>query len=158
MNQIRPEFEFSIRQEPMKGKICGMEEMPNRSYLYPGLVIQLNSEHSKPYLDSLNLVCHVSLVDGFTQAQVGVLRSTEARMACNPADSYLTTMAGKTTVSPTILIDPEDGHPRIFFVFRDLCIKMRGHYQLVCHVVNMDRYTTSNKSMWQYRFDDYRDV
>jgi hypothetical protein len=41
---------FRVRQEPKRGKTCGIIETPNRSYLYtmlsryPGLVIELEAK------------------------------------------------------------------------------------------------------------------
>ena len=49
-------------------------------------------------------------------------------------------MAGQRTVPGTILTDPTDGNPKIFFVYTDLSLRITGKYKFQCHVMEMNNH------------------
>lgn len=63
-------------------------------------------------------------------------RPTSGRAIC---DTYLSTLSGQKTSSGVILNDPEDGNPRLFFIFPDLSVRVLGEYYLLCHIYDTDK-------------------
>ncbi|KAJ3324745.1 hypothetical protein HDV06_006053 [Boothiomyces sp. JEL0866] len=59
---------------------------------------------------------------------------------------------GKTTREGIILNDPEDGCPKIFFVFNDLYIKTPGSYQFLCTLVEFSEATPMSTSIYSDTF------
>ena len=51
----------------------------------------------------------------------------------------ISVLAGERTSSGIVLNDPEDGFPKIFFVFPNLCLRIIGTYQLKCTVVDIEK-------------------
>jgi hypothetical protein len=119
------------------------------------LVIQLETQEEKSrlqidncrqYLESLAIVCHVVLLEEDAPSVLGFIagngrrtrRDKKGRVAAT--SEHMNTMAGQRTCGGTILIDPEDGLPKLFFVFPDLSVKVLGRYRLQCFVFDMQSY------------------
>jgi hypothetical protein len=145
---MQKSLSFRIRQEPLRGKLCTVHETPNTTFLYPSLVVQLedSSDLSDISIESLNLVCHASLydADGIVN-QDNISSNTERIVRLKGGntviiDKYQECISGHCVVSPSLLVDPQDGNRKLFFIFSDLCIRMKGTFRILCHVINMDEY------------------
>ena len=75
------------------------------------------------------------------------MRSEDRRQRVNQqgqhriVDQYLHVLAGERISPPIILHDPEDGLPKLFFVFPDLGVRITGKFVLQCRIVNLQKYS-----------------
>jgi hypothetical protein len=97
-------------------------------------------------LEKLQFVCHVYVLDADTSDNNSIISTADARKRRNRKGGYdsldcvSNIMSGQKTISPMILTDPIDQQPRLFFVFTDLCIRVKGEYRLSCTIMDMNRY------------------
>ncbi|KAJ3268924.1 hypothetical protein HDV01_002092 [Terramyces sp. JEL0728] len=61
-----------------------------------------------------------------------------------PFNSNLT---GTLTKHGIVLLDPKDNCPKMFFIFNDLNIKVKGEYILICTLVNVEEYNLTYNSL-----------
>jgi hypothetical protein len=146
-------MKFTLRQEPLKGKACGIDGIPTLSYLYPGLVLLLeqdkshsNSSNTRKNLEALNYVCSVSLSE--SSANNIDICACDANHVKVPKSLrhlrgklFVSPLAGQRVSTGTILNDPVDGIPKLFFIFPDLSVRIVGEFKLKCSLMNLDKYS-----------------
>ena len=147
------DYRVRIRQQPTKGKPCGLDGIPKYSYLYPGLVIALEYPTPQPKYSMINtrivlqqkmFVCIVSLLQHDSQHDISCISPYGLKLpkALNEYRETLkiSALAGECTSAGIVLNDPEDGLAKIFFTFPDLSSRIIGTYQLKCIVVDIQQY------------------
>jgi hypothetical protein len=148
-------MKFTLRQEPLKGKACGIDGIPTLSYLYPGLVLLLEQDKShttksnateRKQLEALKFVCCVSLID--PSLDNGDICACDANHVKVPkslrhlrGNLFVSPLAGQRVSTGTILNDPVDGMPKLFFIFPDLSVRIVGEFKLKCSLMNLDKYS-----------------
>jgi hypothetical protein len=146
------DFRVSIRQEPIRGRMCGLGGNVARRMLDPPLIVQLDFEERREFTEAevatvaLRFLSHVTIqaVCGDSNSSVKdahILITKSSRItAKNIQSQYLSTLLGQRVVSSVYLEDCNDGKKRFFFVFADLAIRIQGIYTLTCNVVNIVRF------------------
>jgi hypothetical protein len=85
------------------------------------------------------------LIDGDTEEDLAIIEGSDRRTRRDKAGNtatigaFLCTLSGQQCCTGMILNDPEDGLPKLFFVFQDLSVRVLGTYRLKCHVVDMKK-------------------
>ena len=80
------------------------------------------------------IVCHARLIsanDGSDCSVVQVGEGERCKLYC--------TLKGHRDVMGTILNDPFDGLPKLFFLFPDLSVRIAGRYQIVLYFHDMNK-------------------
>lgn len=155
-NKMIPSHDFRIilRQEPDRGRMCGLGDSVSRRMLDPPLVLQViftNKQLSKDqlYTRSMQLLCSVHLMESMVpeqddtddtdQISCATLVQSSIKTAAAKAHhdkSCIPVLLGTTCINATILNDL-DGTPAMFFVFHDLAVRLQGHFQLSWTVLDM---------------------
>jgi hypothetical protein len=103
-------------------------------------------------LEKLQLICHVLLLDANTNDIQTTINTLGAKKMRNrngieeQLDSATTNMSGQKTATPLFLCDPLEQQEKLFFVFHDLCIRVKGEYKLKCIIMDMNRYLLLTRS------------
>jgi hypothetical protein len=53
---------------------------------------------------------------------------------------FLPTLVGQRTIPCTLLLDPEDGEKKLFFVYTDISPRIVGIFKLRCDIMDMNRF------------------
>ncbi|KAJ3310520.1 hypothetical protein HDV04_004932 [Boothiomyces sp. JEL0838] len=85
---------------------------------------------TKEQLESQRFVCNIVLL-GEEDTVEHTLCGSKAAVR-----KLRENIIGTTTTEALIFTDPEDGKPRIFFVFSNLYIKVPGKYRFLCQLVD----------------------
>jgi Velvet factor len=130
------QYKASIRQEPQRGRMCGLGEQVSRRMLDPPLILEISFEGRQPSDTEMrnlavSLTCHVSLKSICNDDQSVVMLGKK---------SLLPTLLGTTSVPAAVLKDVLDSKSKLFFVFHDLGIRLQGEFILECKTVDMARY------------------
>lgn len=129
-----------LRQQPECGRICGFTNLTDRRMLDPPLIIELQGCPT----ESLEIVaskysCSLVLFDTKLKSDASFLFS---RFQTDTSGQIYQNMIGPRTVTGTVLKDLDD-QMKIFFVFPDLSIRVKGEYYLECRLV----YVTNSKAI-----------
>jgi hypothetical protein len=97
----------------------------------------------REHLEGYSFVCSVSLLGTDKSLDCNIIpgadrppkRDRYGNIA--PTRDFLQTLVGERTCAGTILIDPEDNLPKIFFVFTDLSPRVSGDFRLKCDIIDM---------------------
>lgn len=152
MNLIS-EYRIITRQEPDRGRMCGLGDSVSRRMLDPPLVLQVvfatPLSKEQLYAKSMQLLCSVHLLESLApeveddagdtdQISCATLFQTSIKSHARPqADkSCIPVLLGTTCINANVLNDL-DGTQQMFFVFCDLAVRLQGHFQLSWTVVDM---------------------
>jgi hypothetical protein len=93
-------------------------------------------------LESLQYVCHLALVDsrGLNECSLSSVYLQPPREKLDSSAGYSPILVGKKSVTSSVCVDPDDGHPKLFFLFDHIGIRMTGTFQLVCVIVDLSWY------------------
>ena len=106
----------------------------------------------REFLEQQQFVCHVSLLSD-EESDANIIPGNDKPPRRGKDGSlpvyakHLNTMAGQRTVPGTILTDPTDGVPKIFFVYSDLSLRITGKYKFACHVIEMNQDVIISKNV-----------
>jgi hypothetical protein len=133
-------FKVCIRQEPVKGKLCALSEPPTTSHFYPGLVVSLDfqTQQSGEFLESLNFICHIVLVDEWNEQVTNSLKLSLNDDKLKTGD-LLSALIGSQT-STGIVLNDLDGQPQLFFIFPDISSRVKGKFRFHCQVIDLNEY------------------
>lgn len=128
-------YKATIRQEPQRGRMCGLGEQVSRRMLDPPLILEIAFDGKQPTDTEMqnlavSLTCHVTLKSVENDDQSVVMLGKK---------SLLPTLLGSTSVPATVLKDVSDSKSKLFFVFHDLGIRLQGKFILECKTVDMAR-------------------
>jgi hypothetical protein len=133
-------YKATIRQEPQRGRMCGLGEQVSRRMLDPPLILEISFEGRQPSDTEMRnlagtLTCHVTLKSVENNDQSVVMLDGKA---------LLPTLLGTTSVPAAVLKDVSDSKSKLFFVFHDLGIRLQGQFILECKTVDMARFFRSD--------------
>ena len=94
---------------------------------------------NRSMLESYSYICHVSLCNEAKQDH-SLIYGSDRTGKWSPIRPHVATLVGKRTSSGIVLNDPEDGQPKLFFVFPDLSVRILGQYHLLCHICDVFKY------------------
>ena len=145
------DYTVSIRQEPIRGRMCGLGDTVARRMLDPPFIVQMDFTNKDLFSEVeihsvvLRFLCFVTihsvLADGsIKDAGVLVTNPSRSLMYNRSHSQYLQTLLGQRAVSPLYLDDISLGKKKFFFVFSDLAIRIQGDYVLKCQVIDLYKY------------------
>merc|ERR1719354_881497 len=132
-DKIKGESLFQIRQQPLRGRISGFANLPDRRMLDPPLILQLMlPEESDIEAMASRFVCHVTIytTNDENASFIGSGRTVNGVFNCHQ------TLLGQTCTSGAMLKDI-DSENAIFFVFPDLSVRIQGEYSLWCRLFDL---------------------
>jgi hypothetical protein len=96
----------------------------------------------REYLESLQYICHLALVDssGLNESSLSSVYLQPPRGKLDSNLGYSQILVGRKTATSTVYVDPDDGQPKLFFLFDDIGICMTGTFQLVCLIMDLSWY------------------
>jgi hypothetical protein len=103
-------------------------------------------------IEESQFVCTVILYDGSMPVSQNAIYREDSRF---PEPIPFETMVGTKTVTGSVLHDPIDGNAKIFFVFRDLSVRIHGEFRLLVHGRDMSRPTTQGYTTFTSPFKVY---
>ncbi|KAJ8325787.1 hypothetical protein BDV3_000974 [Batrachochytrium dendrobatidis] len=150
-------FRFKLRQQPLRGRMCGFSAVKDRRIIDPPLVLQLVTLDNRNVLEAyqdfnLHILCHISLWSADRQTDCSAVinpryKSHNLKLRDMPSsrkhgcpsegNQYCQTIIGTTSTPPQVLMDL-DGTPGLFFVFYDLSVRVQGDYTLKCQLFELD--------------------
>jgi hypothetical protein len=134
-------YHVKIRQEPTRGRMCGLGDAVSRRMLDPPLILQIdydsidNNSSSKLSNLATQLVCHVNIKAANDDTNMSFLALAGIPDPI-PPEQLIRTMLGQSTTAAQMLRDV-DGSKKLFFVFPDLAIRIQGEYRIECHIMNI---------------------
>ena len=147
------DFSVSIRQEPIRGRMCGLGDTVARRMLDPPLIIQFDFNEKKFFTDHqikaifLRYLCYVTIhscnILDESVMDASILIPNPIRSLSRGHSPYLNTLLGQRVISPLYLNDFADGENRFFFVFSDLAIRIQGDFILKCYIIDVAEYVLS---------------
>ncbi|KAJ3319526.1 hypothetical protein HDV06_006259 [Boothiomyces sp. JEL0866] len=122
-------YKLKFRQEIFKARSCGGISAPLipsyaycfSKYRYPMLVLEVQFENPQAKQE-------VRIVDVNTNQNADFFPISGINVP-----NY----SGAAVIPPTILTDPLDGLPKLFFVFDDVGFRFPGKYRLFCTLVDV---------------------
>ncbi len=153
-------IKIKARQEPDRGRMCGLGDTVSRRMLDPPLVLEvvISQELSEEDMTTLglNLLCNVSITANVPDDQThrdetisinkkeleipsdqsfliqSGLRSVPPRLG----ETYIPVLLGSRTINAIVLKDL-DNKKKLFFVFADLACRIQGAFKLYGNIVDM---------------------
>ncbi|KAJ3310537.1 hypothetical protein HDV04_004949 [Boothiomyces sp. JEL0838] len=127
------DFVFKVRQQPLTGREAGLAKPYTKTNLNPIPIFEIvfGSDLTREQLLAKSFLCSIILVGADNHIQHTLIGGVSA------FKRYHDNILGRTTVEGIVLTDPENGDPKIFFIFNDLYIKTPGEYRFLCKLTDM---------------------
>ncbi|KAI8897780.1 velvet factor [Globomyces pollinis-pini] len=132
--EMEPTFKHIIRQEPNRGRICGLKHVVNRRLIDPPLVIELQPLHRNRFTE--NIICHVTLFSADHCDNLSTLVKQDGEI--------LETLVGDNVVPCDKFVDPVDETTKLFIIVPNISIRIVGKFTLQYHLIDLQSgYMTS---------------
>ncbi|KAJ3324768.1 hypothetical protein HDV06_006076 [Boothiomyces sp. JEL0866] len=136
-------------------RLQGFEVNPKKSKItynspIPIFQLEFENETKKTKLLSFNFLCNVVLIGEDNYIQQTLIASRSAHR------TFQENLLGQTTIEGRVLVDPEDGRPKIFFIFSDLYIKTPGCYRLKCQLIDLNQPEITVEELTTELFNIYK--
>ncbi|KAI8897770.1 velvet factor [Globomyces pollinis-pini] len=126
-SELEPTFKYIVRQEPDRGRICGLKHVVNRRLLDPPLVFELQPVNETNPCDSV--ICHLTIFSADRKNNLSVLVKKDGMV--------LETMVGDNVVNCDWFTDPVDHLSKLFIVIPNISVRIVGQFCLQYHLVDL---------------------
>ncbi|KAJ3323713.1 hypothetical protein HDV06_001443 [Boothiomyces sp. JEL0866] len=132
------DFSAIIRQQPSRGRMCGLGDTVSRRMLDPPLIIQLLLPQPAKNYQPFEFICNTTILDAEDGTHNGLICFSKTIGHKTLSTSIKSVLLGQTVTTGVLLNDMKSNELQIFFVFPELAVRIQGDFKLCCNIGNLN--------------------
>jgi hypothetical protein len=150
MKRQPKEIELLVRQSPVAARTCSLQDNSNIRFLDPPFIVEVVFKSTNPSTEELSSIAnsfigHVSLLAEDGQTDCSTMMPCLNNHVPKTNDGYyqppriINNLTGGATATAFYLCDIDKPRtPKLFFVFPDLGVRLKGKYRFKLTVTSLE--------------------